>query len=341
MKLKNFSPKAIILKEINSLKPKEVLVLLARFGIKGKEKTLAAIGRDLKLSRERVRQIEKDALKKISLLIVQNHNNVVLELTDYLVQNGGIISTSVAGKKLLPKENINDEQENKALHLLLLLLPEIEKIVRHNDVHDSFVLKSLSKADVVSILNDWAKYLKNSKKPETIQILIEKHPDHQKQKITFLSNLPSVSRKIIETYEGTLALSEWSDYNPRTVRDKIYYVLKKNQKPMHFNEITRSIRLEEFDLKKVVSATVHNELISDSRFVLIGRGIYALSEWGYKSGTVRDIIKSILERDGALAFEDVYKKVSEQRVVRKNTVLINLQTQKEFKKIGQDLYTVA
>jgi len=134
-------------------------------------------------------------------------------------------------------------------------------------------------------------------------------------------------------------LSEWPEYNPRTVRDKIYYVLKKKQAPMHFSEIARAIGQEQFDNKKVIVATVHNELIADDRFVLIGRGIYALAEWGYQNGTVKEIIQSVLTKSqSAMDLQDIYHQVLKQRMVRKNTVLINLQTQKEFKKIGHNKY---
>jgi DNA-directed RNA polymerase delta subunit len=147
--------------------------------------------------------------------------------------------------------------------------------------------------------------------------------------------LPRISKRIVADYEGSLGLSEWPEVNPKTVRDKIYYVLRKYQKPIHFKEIAKAISEEHFDTKKVVAATVHNELIADKRFVLIGRGIYALKDWGYAPGTVKDIVAKILKSSGgAMEFADIYDEVLKQRQVRKNTVLINLQNQKEFKKIG-------
>ena len=66
MTIKNFSPYKVISEAVKVLKPNEKRVVLARFGISEDHKTLSAIGKTLKLSRERIRQIEREALKKVS-----------------------------------------------------------------------------------------------------------------------------------------------------------------------------------------------------------------------------------------------------------------------------------
>jgi len=340
--LKNFSPLKIIAFELKLLRPKEALTIEARFGLKDKPTTLAKIGRDMNLSRERVRQIEKEALKKLSINIVKNHKNIVDDILVLFDKYGGVLTKKETAKKILLAKSNQSETENRALDLFIYLLPQIDLIERYESIHDSWVLHNISKDDIVQILKAWVALLKKNKKPQKVDLLLKKQPYGDKYKVSFMFSLPSVSREIIETYSGELALSEWPEYNPKTVRDKIYYVLKKNQSPMHFSEITRGIKMEEFDQKKVISATVHNELISDPRFVLVGRGIYALVEWGYQKGTVKEVIKKILkDAGGAMDLLDIYREVSKQRLIRKNTVLINLQTQKEFKKIGNNKYILA
>lgn len=337
-----FSPRTIILNELKKLKAKEASVVEKRFGINGQKTTLAGIGRDLKLSRERVRQIEKEALKKLSKLIVLEYEDVILNILSEFEQTGGLILKKESAKRILDRQISQSEKENNALELFIKLLPDMELIERHNEIDDSWIHASINKADMIKILNFWVKSLADNKKPSKIDVLIKNLPASDKYKMSFLTSLPRVSKKIIETYKGEVALSEWSEYNPKTVRDKIYYVLKKNQEPMHFSEIAKAIKDEEFDHKKVIVATVHNELIADSRFVLIGRGIYALTEWGYKSGTVKEIISGILKKaESAMDLQDIFEEVQKQRVVRKNTVLINLQTQSNFKKIGHNKYILA
>ena len=340
MKKGNLKPSILVKEAISRLKENEKKVISERFGLSQKKKTLAAIGSDLKLSRERVRQIEKDGLRKLASFFISTQADLISLLLSTLEDEGGLLHKSEAASKLLGSHPA--EQEINALNLLFSIIPEVQNIERDEDIHDSWVLASVPRKEIVSVLKDWAKYLEKNNKPANIDVLIEAHPHHLKHKVSFLATLPKVSKKIIQNYEGNLGLHTWPEFNPKTVRDKIYYVLRKNQSPMHFSEIGRNIASENFDGKKVVLATIHNELIADDRFVLIGRGIYALKEWGYQPGTVKDIIISVLEKaGGALTLADIYSEVSKQRQVRKNTILINLQTQKEFKRIASDKFILA
>ncbi len=72
------------------------------------------------------------------------------------------------------------------------------------------------------------------------------------------------------------------------MRDYAFLVIRKHGSPIHFREVARQINL--VFKKKAHTATTHNELIKDPRFVLVGRGLYALKEWGYMSGVVKDVI---------------------------------------------------
>lgn len=333
------SAKNVIEKSLLGLKEKEALVIRKRFGIDGKTTTLSSIGRDLHLSRERIRQIEKEGLKKISRFIVEENPEIVREIISKIELSGGIVHKEDIASQILDNTSVKSQDEVNSLYLIIRVIPEIEAIEKQDELHEGWILKNISKDEVVQILKDWANYLKKEKGPQKLDILIDAHPNHKVHKISFLSYLPRISKKIVSDYEGSLGLSEWPGVNPKTVRDKIHYILRKTQKPMHFQEIAKAIADEKFDTKKVVPATVHNELIADNRFVLIGRGIYALKEWGYAPGTVKDIVISILKSSGgAMEFPDIYQEVLKQRQVRKNTVLINLQNQKEFKKIGSNKF---
>ena len=111
---------------------------------------------------------------------------------------------------------------------------------------------------------------------------------------------------------------------------------------MHFSDIAKEIADSKFKRKNVTIQAIHNELIKDSRFILIGRGIYALSSWGYAKGTVSDIITSILQKaDKPLTREEIVKQVLKTRKVKETTILLNLQNKKLFKKVDKNLYTLA
>ena len=150
----------------------------------------------------------------------------------------------------------------------------------------------------------------------------------------------AVSREIKQNVFGKWGLAGWSDIKPRGTREKAYLVLKTADKPLHFREIADLI--DSYGLQKKKKShpqTVHNELIKDKRFVLVGRGIYALSDWGYKRGTVKEVITEILRAsDKPLSREEVLEKVLQIRQVKKSTVIINLNT--FFARIGKNAYTV-
>ena len=172
----------------------------------------------------------------------------------------------------------------------------------------------------------------------TIDELDEKldyeHPDH-------IRAIASVSKQLA-TLNGVWGLTKWPMVNPKNIRDKIYVILDAKKEPMHFSEIAKAIKESNFKRKNVTVQAIHNELIKDARFILIGRGIYALDSWGYKKGTISDIIKTImLKADKPLTREEIVKQVLKLRKVKETTILLNLQNKKNFKKIGKNSYTLA
>ncbi|MCX6808627.1 MAG: HTH domain-containing protein [Candidatus Berkelbacteria bacterium] len=341
MVIKNFSPYKIVKEALIGLKPNEIKVVTGRFGIDTPHKTLSAIGKNLNLSRERIRQIEKEALRKLAKEIVNEENLFVSQIITTLEKSGGITSHDKIAERFLEEVYVSDKNEFNSLHLIFILMPQIVKIEKTKELEAAWMLASLSKQDVINVINEWVLHLEKQKKPEMIEVLVDQHPGQRKHKITFLSELPLISKRLVRTENGLVGLSSWPEVNPRNVRDKIYFVLHKSGKPMHFDDIAKKISDQSFDKKSIVKATVHNELIADSRFVLVGRGIYGLSEWGYKEGTVADVIKEILAgKSNGLPADEIVKAVLKQRLVKKNTILINLQTKPFFKKLEKNRFAL-
>ena len=144
-------------------------------------------------------------------------------------------------------------------------------------------------------------------------------------------------------WPASFGLVEWPEIKPRGVKDKAFLVFKKHGKPLHFTEVAKLIDKFDYNVpnKKTYPQTVHNELIKDTRFVLVGRGTYALSEWGYVPGTIKDIITKVLkEKNEPLHKDEVVKQVLAQRLVAKNTVLMNLNNKKHFDKDANDKYFI-
>ena len=103
-------------------------------------------------------------------------------------------------------------------------------------------------------------------------------------------------------------------------------------------QIAECISKSGFDNRSVNLQAVHNELIRHDNFVLIGRGIYALSEWGYERGTVAEVIEKILAEKGELAQDQIVDLVLKRREVKKITIVLALKNNKQFVRVGRKQY---
>ena len=167
---------------------------------------------------------------------------------------------------------------------------------------------------------------------EEVKDLNEKYKDEE-----IIKRWLGISHKI-----GKNPLGEWGrtsspNVNAKGMRDYAFLVIRKHGSPIHFKEVAKAIT--QYFNKKAHVATTHNELIKDKRFVLVGRGLYALAEWGYMSGVVKDVIRSILTKEGPLTKEKIVEKVLKERYVKENTILVNLQNSKYFKKDKEGRYS--
>jgi predicted Zn-ribbon and HTH transcriptional regulator len=189
------------------------------------------------------------------------------------------------------------------------------------------------KAHVDTIL----KQIKKHGEPITAEQLHDQlsfeHPSH-------IQALASLSKGLAQLKDNW-GLIKWPTVNPKNIRDKIYVILSDNGTPMHFSEIADAIKDSSFKRRDVTTQAIHNELIKDKRFVLIGRGIYALNDWGYKRGTVSDIIASVLkEADEPLHRDEIVKRVLKSRQVKETTILLNLQSKPQFKRVAKATYVL-
>ncbi|MEA3398194.1 MAG: sigma factor-like helix-turn-helix DNA-binding protein [Patescibacteria group bacterium] len=150
-----------------------------------------------------------------------------------------------------------------------------------------------------------------------------------------LYSILKAAKKIEQNKFGHWGMHNWHQIKPKTINDKICLVLKNYNRPMHFEKIAEKINSINFDKKKANAATVHNELILDNKYVLIGRGIYSLKEWGYKDGTVVDVIIDIMAgSDEPISREEIIDKVLEKRLVKKATIILALMNKDKFAKIN-------
>jgi hypothetical protein len=198
------------------------------------------------------------------------------------------------------------------------------------------------------VLQDVEKHIRRKNQPlsdgELVELTLRANQDRLPLTRETVATLLSVSKSIRQGPFGQWGLSHWPEVSPRGVRDKAYLVFDRESRPLHFRDTATLIDRASFSnnrKKNTHPQTVHNELIKDDRFVLVGRGIYALAKWGYTPGTVKDVIVEVLAKEGqALQKEEIISKVLEQRMVQKNTVLLNLQNRNYFAKTEEGKYSL-
>lgn len=313
-------------------------IVARRFGLFDRKETLEQIGELLGITRERVRQLEKVVVTRLrnsadNLPHIQDvQNRMVKELGEM----GKVARVSDLSHKLT-KENSKVDQSRVAF--LGKLSPNIAVIEDNDHFFHSLGLSAEHSEKVIrDNVNHIIDTIKSIGEPAPIETITEKS-DHKDP--THVRALASIS-KSLATLNGRWGLVKWPMVNPKNIRDKIYVVLYENGKPMHFSEIADTIKDSEFKRKDVTTQAIHNELIKDGRFVLIGRGIYALKEWGYKKGTVSDVITEVLKKEGGpLHRDEIVKRVLKTRQVKETTILLNLQGKPEFKRVAKATYTLA
>ncbi len=342
--LKTFKPSEIVGDILTVLKERDRQILIQRYGLSGNEiRTLAAIGNEQNLTRERVRQIEKDVLK--------NLRKFGLDKESFLSTKNLLISTVtehgriMAQDALLQKMGVKNEEDRNAIIFLLYLIEELEDYM-HSNYKKTWITILFNKQLLHEFTEESNKILSEAGKPLSTKDFLEKFketeffktnqaelPDHVI--LNFLDLAPEVEKNVFDQW----GLNSWKEITPKDVGDKAYLVMKNHGKPEHYSVITEMINKSGFDKRTAYKETVHNELIKDKRFILIGRGIYALSEWGYKEGVVSDVILEVLKSSGQPMDRDqIIDEVLKRRIVKKNTILVGLSNKKLFKKVGKNLY---
>ena len=295
----------------------------------------------LSITRERVRQLEKAILIRLQISAEENEIPELAAAEKILIRNltemGRVAKLNNLADKVYGRTTTASERTG--IYFIATFSKSLT-VIEDNDKYNA-AIGIAEYGDSLAIrtrVDEIVNLIKENKQPMTIDELDSKlnyeHPDHIKA-------IVSIS-KLLATLNGVYGLAKWPAVNPKNIRDKIFVILEGRKEPMHFSDIAKEIADSDFKRKNVTVQAIHNELIKDDRFVLIGRGIYALSSWGYKKGTISDIIKSILEKSTTpLTREEIVKQVLKTRKVKETTILLNLQNKKLFKKVDKNSYTLA
>lgn len=327
-----------------ALSPRQHDVITGRFGIEkhARPKTLAALGTRYGITRERVRQIEVAALGVLRQKMEVNKDlkTLVEKAKKYLREHGGVASESQLLSAL--KESASDITVNK----LMLIVRATRAFHLHEEDEQWNTFYYLDEAGLNKVrdaVSGWTETLAKRKS----EVLKGKYKAlwsefTKKKKLTpkIAEQYLLLSKRVRENAYGDIGLAEWPEISPSTVRDQIYLVLKKRAQPLHFVAIAKTINEAGVAVRPALAPTVHNELIKDERFVLVGRGMYALAEHGYVPGNAREVIHRVLKRQGALRPRDIILAVQKERFFKPNTILVNLQNKAHFQRKDDGTYRV-
>ena len=327
-----FKPKAVVKRLLGALVPRAKDVITRRYGLgdSAEPMTLEAIGGEYGITRERVRQIENHALETIrNSDAYKAEKEAFASLSALLDTLGGLVSEEDFLAYVSSEVSLQNHIQ------FMLTVGDAFAQEKEDDSYRRrwYVDRDLSKKIHTSLKSLYENLSDEDLIPESEMItkLLDEVEDLNER-----YKNEEIAKRWLGICKGVACnpLGEWGKAdspNVRTkgMRDYAYLAIKRHGSPMHFTEVAKAIGT--LFSKKAHVATTHNELIKDDRFVLVGRGLYALKEWGYNAGVVKDVIKEILKK-GPMTRNEIISKVKKERYVKDNTIVVNLQDTKMFKR---------
>ncbi|MCC6199119.1 hypothetical protein IT401_02820 [Candidatus Nomurabacteria bacterium] len=338
----SFKPKQVSKRLLSNLQDRSHDIIVGRFGLgdSAESKTLEAIGKKYGITRERVRQIENAAISAIRKSdTFKAEHKVFSEVKSLIEAMGGLVHEEDFLSYVSKDKSVQNH-----IRFYLVLGNTFEKLKEDDHFHPRWTVDTeLSDAvhralhSIYQNLSDKELLTEDDLVKRFLGELTDVAAQYKNEEVA--RRWLNISKRIGKNPLGEWGPSDSQNIKTRGIKDYAFLIMRKHGSPMHFREVAKAIQ-DTFG-KKTHVATTHNELIKDSRFVLVGRGYYALSEWGYKPGVVREVITEILKKDGPLSKDDVVERVLKERFLKRNTILVNLQNPKYFKKLPDGTYTVA
>ncbi|QUB37258.1 hypothetical protein EUA66_03190 [TM7 phylum sp. oral taxon 349] len=327
-----------ILKTIDQEREREIIT--RRFGLFDRKETLEQIGELLGITRERVRQLEKAIIIRLKIATEEGNIPAVRTIERLIIrdlsENGRIGRVNDIAERLSPGKATAIRTH---VAFIAELSPRLTTINETDNYYQGIsIAENGDEKKIRSNIDTIVKTIKKHGEPIDIETLHGMLTYESPAQVRALASLS----KQLASLKDVWGLTKWPTVNPKNIRDKIYVILVGNGKPLHFSEIAKAIKTSDFKRKNVTTQAIHNELIKDKRFVLIGRGIYALQEWGYSRGTVSEIIANVLKDAGEpLHRDEIVRRVLKSRRVKETTILLNLQSKPEFKRVAKATYALA
>lgn len=329
---------------LGSLSNKEQDVIKKRIWLFWEKETLQNIWNSFSpaITRERVRQIEDTWIKKIWRMIKTNVlSEIQAKSKEFLTLHWGILAKTKLINALIKELDIEKTINKWILEVIIQSDSNLKKSKQTLWCEIYFFFSNVSKSTIDLVHKEALKILKKKKDVMDQKTIYEIIKDNLKNKVklssVFVDSVLDLFFDVIKWEDSLIGLSKWKILNPKTLKDKAIYVMKKEKAPMHFVDIANKITDILWEAVKV--NTIHNELIRNREFVLIGRWIYALKEYWFTPWTVLDVIVDILKKKWeAMNTEEIIKDVLKIRKVKPTTIYMNLQNKNTIERVWRNYY---
>ncbi len=332
---------------LDSLSDKEKTVISKRVWLDWEVYTLQSIGDSFKpnITRERVRQLEATWIKKLGRIIKTSNLSSIQDFArEKLIEAGGLLTRDKLLSFIIRESGIDTEMSATLISVIIQADYDILKSKPRISTKSYFFMPDVKKEIVEKVYKEWLKILK--KKWDVMEqrslyelIKIKVWDFNWILTLDLIDNIFDVYFDVVKWEESYIGLAKWRILNPKTLKDKIIYVMKKEKVPLHFVDISNKVLDHLGDSVKV--NTVHNELIRNNDFVLIWKWIYVLKEWGFKPWTVIDVIIDIMKKAWEpMKTEDIIAKVLKTRIVKESTIYMNLQNKKYVERVWRNFYAL-
>lgn len=309
---------------LSDLNSREADVIKKRFGINSKPLSLEKIGKEYGITRERVRQIEDKALKKIS------HKSLQLaffEKTLYPIIND-LLGDLKIKREIFIYRKLNEiyDIKEEEMNILRFFFNIFEKIYykEENRLFNSFLSTQKHFFEKgLKILNHLYNRLEKNKdtilkEEDVLKILLNEIKIHWniqpsvEEILEFLKISKVIKRNPLNEYGHF----KHPRITPVLLKNKIKIIFEIEKRPLHFNEIHQKLlELSEIEdellpfvwKKRYTNHSIHNALLENDDFVKYGRGKYVLREWGYEEGHIIALMRKILEERKEVDVDELYE----------------------------------
>lgn len=341
----------ILTKTLNSifdnLNDREKDIISKRYGFEGNNLSLSEIAKKYKISRERVRQIQEKAIKKIKPLI--DNNKIFNEIIEETKQHLGFLGSKKEEKflHLVYKYFEFSEQDLRAFKFISILSSNII-FHKEDDIFTNFYSKdeNFYKITLHSLKKIYSHFIQTKEvfhDKDLLEIVIKEIKTHLdfEPSSNDIFDLVEIIKHISRNPFNFWGLKDHPFVTPKCLKDKIYFILKKEKRPLHYSEIYKLLNsfgqfenISSIWLKENNINSLRNELIRHPEFVLVGKGKYGLKEWGLVDGTAKELIIKILKEKKRIKKEKMWQIISSLREIKPTSFYIYLKQIKNIKEIN-------